>query len=66
MTPLDYGRLLMAFPLSVHSLFLIVGIGLARLIPRLLKRPFMGRTMGISRGGEVTVSRRRGAVANGN
>jgi cytochrome d ubiquinol oxidase subunit I len=29
MTPLDYGRLLMALTLSVHSLFLIVGIGLA-------------------------------------
>lgn len=29
MTPLDYGRLLMAFTLSVHSLFVIVGIGLA-------------------------------------
>ncbi len=29
MTPLDYGRLLFAFTLAVHSLFLIVGIGLA-------------------------------------
>ncbi len=29
MTPLDYGRLLMALTLAVHSLFLIVGIGLA-------------------------------------
>ena len=27
-TPLDYGRLLMAFTLSVHSLFIIVGVGL--------------------------------------
>ncbi len=32
MTPLDYGRLLMAFTLTVHSLFLIVGIGLALFI----------------------------------
>ena len=29
MTPLDYGRLLFALTLAVHSLFLIVGIGLA-------------------------------------
>jgi len=29
MTPLDYGRLLFALTLGVHSLFLIVGIGLA-------------------------------------
>ncbi len=29
MTPLDYGRLLFAFTLAVHALFLIVGIGLA-------------------------------------
>ncbi len=29
MTPLEYGRLLFAFTLAVHSLFLIVGIGLA-------------------------------------
>ncbi len=28
MTPLDYGRLLMAFTLGVHSMFIIVGIGL--------------------------------------
>ncbi len=32
MTPLDYGRFLMAFTLAVHSLFLIVGIGLALFI----------------------------------
>ena len=32
MTPLDYGRLLMAFTLGVHSLFIIVGIGLALFI----------------------------------
>jgi len=32
MTPLDYGRLLMAFTLAVHSLFLIAGIGLALFI----------------------------------
>ena len=32
MTPLDYGRLLMALTLAVHSLFLIVGIGLALFI----------------------------------
>ena len=29
MTPLDYGRLLFALTLAVHSLFLIMGIGLA-------------------------------------
>ncbi len=29
MTPLDYGRLLFALTLAVHSLFLILGIGLA-------------------------------------
>ncbi len=32
MTPLDYGRFLFAFTLAVHSLFLIVGIGLALFI----------------------------------
>ncbi len=32
MTPLDYGRLLFALTLAVHSLFLIMGIGLALLI----------------------------------
>ncbi|HYM40673.1 MAG TPA: cytochrome ubiquinol oxidase subunit I [Thermoplasmata archaeon] len=32
MTPLDYGRLLMALTLSVHSLFVIPGIGLALFI----------------------------------
>ena len=32
MTPLEYGRLLFAFTLAVHSLFLIVGIGLALFI----------------------------------
>ena len=32
MVPLDYGRLLMALTLAVHSLFLIVGIGLALFI----------------------------------
>ena len=32
MTPLDYGRILFAFTLAVHSLFLIMGIGLALFI----------------------------------
>ncbi len=32
MTPLDYGRLLMAFTLGVHSMFIIVGVGLALFI----------------------------------